>query len=464
VRALGIWAAAALVVCNIIGQGIFLKARAMTCNVGTPTLVMTAWLLAGLLSLCGALTFAELGAMMPQSGGPYAFLRRAFGPPVGFAYGWMMFFLGGPSAAAALAAGGAIFFNLISGGALAAFAYPFQFGGLHGIVGGTQLAALVLLAIVALVNLAPVRINGEIATALAVIKILMLVVLTIGAFAIGNGSFSHFSMNGGAGPCEGIAAAARGGVAGFGAAMIGALYAYQGWSSLTYVAGEVADPARSLPRALVLSMLVIIAVYVGANFAYFYVLAPLQIASTSPASSVGLEALGHIFGAPARGVATALLFVSVLATLHVTILTNSRIAYALADDNDLVPWLARVSPRTHVPGRAVIVGSLLAGVLVMIGSFDTLSDFEIFSVWVFYGLTGLSLFVLRRTQPDAPRPFVTWGYPIMPAAFVAAAIWLLYEAVVDAPLRSLLGLGIIALALPVYAILRSRLPRSSALG
>jgi len=428
----------------------------MTCNVGAPSLVMAAWVLAGILALCGALTLAELGAMMPESGGPYAYLRRAFGPPIAFAYGWMMFFLGAPLAAAALAAGGAIFLNLISGGALAGFAIPYDVVGLHGTLGGTQLAALALLAAVALVNLAPVRTNGAIATALAALKILMLAGLALGAFALGSGSFNHFALSGAAGTCEGIAASARGGAAGFGAAMIGALYAYQGWSSLTYVAAEVKDPGRTLPRALGLGMFAVIVLYLAANLAYFYVLTPAAVASVSPASSVGLEVLGHVFGAPARGVATVLLFISVLATLHVSILTNSRITFALADDKDLLPWLARVSASAHIPARAVLVGAAIAALLVLLGSFDTLSDFQVFAVWVFYGLTAASLFVLRRTEPDAPRPYRIAGYPVVPILFVAATVWLLCEAVVGAPQRSLLGIGIIVLALPVYKLLRMR--------
>ena len=456
VRALGLWAAASLVVSNIIGQGIFLKARAMTCNVGSPTLVMTAWVLAGILALCGALTLAELSAMIPDSGGPYAFLRRAFGHPIAFAYGWMYFLLGGPLAAAALATGGAIFLNLLSGDTLHRFEIPYGLFGLHGALTGTQIAALALLAAVALVNLAPVRTNGALATAFALVKVLMLVALVIGAFVLGSGSWGHFAMNGAGGACTGIAAAARGGAAGFGAAMLGALYAYQGWASLTYIAGEASDPGRTLPHALITSMLVVIGLYLATNAAYFYVLSPAAVASISPTSSVGLEVLGHIFGPSAQGVATALLFVSVVATLHVSILTNSRITFAAAQDRDMVPWLAGVTSVTRIPGQAVVAGALIAAVLVLLGSFDTLSDFQVFSVWVFYGLTGVSVFVLRRTLPDAPRPYRVLGYPIVPVIFVSATVWLLYEAVIGAPVRSLLGFGIIALALPVYAVLRAR--------
>jgi basic amino acid/polyamine antiporter, APA family len=450
IRALGLTAAASLAICNMIGQGVFLKARAMTCNVGSPGLVVTAWVMAGLLALCGALTLAELGAMTPESGGPYAFLRRAFGPPIAFAYGWMMFFLGGPLSLAALAAGGAIFLNLMLGGTLDRFAIPFALLGSHGAVSGAQLASLALLVVVALVNLEPMKTNGGIATALTVIKILMVAGLSLAAFAFGAGGWSHFGQSGALGNCVGIVAAERGGAAGFGAAMIGALYAYQGWSSLTYVAGEVKDPGRTLPAALAGSVLLVIGLYTLVNVAYFYVLPPAAVASIAPSSSIGIEVFGKIFGAGARGLATVLLFISVIATLHVSILTNSRITYAFARDGIFLPWLARVSPTTHVPARAVLVSAALAAVLVMLGSFDVLSDFQVFNNWVFYALIAISVFVLRRKEPDARRPYRIVGYPLVPALFVGAALWLLIEAVVGAPARSLLGLGIIALALPVY--------------
>ncbi len=451
-RSLGLIAAASLAICNVIGQGVFLKARAMTCNVGSPGIVETAWIVAGLLALCGALTFAELGAMLPHSGGPYAYLRAAFGAPTAFAYGWMMFFLGAPLAAAALAAGGAIFANLFMGGALARVALPYQLLGFHGNLGGTQIAALALLTVVAIVNLAPVKTNGAIATAFAIVKIAMVAGLAVGAFAFGAGSWSHFTLSGAAGACAGVGAAARGGAAGFGAAMLGALYAYQGWSSLSYVAGEVKNPAITLPRALIGSMLVIIVLYTAVNAAYFYVFTPGQVASVATSSSVGIEAVGAVFGPAARGIATSLLFLSVVATLHASILTNTRITYALASDGVFFPWLSAISSVTRIPARAVLIGSAVSAVLILIGTFDMLSDFQVFSVWIFYGLTGASVFVLRRTMADTQRPYRVLGYPILPAAFVAATIWLLFEAVTAAPVRSLIGLGIIGLALPTYWI------------
>ncbi|HEY5093709.1 MAG TPA: amino acid permease [Candidatus Eremiobacteraceae bacterium] len=450
IRALGITAAASLIICNIIGQGIFLKARAMTCNVGSPDLVVVAWVAAGILALCGALTFAELGALTPHSGGPYAFLRRAFGQPLAFAYGWTIFFLYGPATCAALAAGAAIFINLLTGGALDTFAIHIPLMHWQIAVTGTQCTGIAILAVVALINCAPVHVNGTIATLLTILKVLMVGGLTVAAFALGHGDWHHFAASGFGGSCAGIAASARGGATGFAAAMVGALYAYNGWAALTYVAGEVKNPGRAIPVALIASMMIVIFLYAAANVAYFYILSSASIAGLSPASSVGIEVVGTLFGPAARGIAAALLVVSVIATLHVSVMTIARIVYAYSGDGFFLPWLARVSEGGRVPVRSVLALGILAAVLVLLGSFDSLSDFEIFTGWVFYGLTGLSVFVLRRKEPDADRPYRVSGYPVVPALFVATTVWLLAEVIIAAPLRSLIGLGIIALAVPVY--------------
>ena len=450
VRALGLTAAASLVICNVIGQGIFLKARAMTCNVGSPELVVGAWIAAGILALCGALTFAELGAMTPDSGGPYAYLRRAFGQPVAFAYGWMVFFLYAPLTCAALAAGSAIFINLLSGDALDALALHATLASVHLTITGSECVAILVIAVVAGINCAPVHVNGTIATILSALKISMVVGLTVAAFAIGRGDWHQFASNSLTGACTGIATAARGGATGFAAAMVGALYAYNGWASLTYVAGEVKNPGRTIPRALIGSMMIVIFLYAAVNVAYFYILSPSAIANLSPTSSVGIEVVGSLFGPTMRGIAASLLVLSVLATLHVSILTFSRISYAYSSDGLFLPWLANISKGTHVPVRSVIAVSVLAAALVMTGSFDSLSDLQIFTSWVFYGLTGLSVFFLRRQEPNAERPYRVSGYPVVPALFVITTGWILVEAVVASPTRSLIGLGIILLALPVY--------------
>jgi APA family basic amino acid/polyamine antiporter len=320
----------------------------------------------------------------------------------------------------------------------------------HLTITGTQVASIAILAVVAAINCAPVQVNGAIATVLTAVKILMVGGLTVAAFAVGRGDWHQFGANALAGTCAGIATTARGGAVGFAAAMVGALYAYNGWASLTYVAGEVKSPGRTIPRAIITSLTIVIVLYAAANVAYFYILSPTAIASLSPTASVGIEVFGSLFGPAARGVAAALLVLSVLATLHVSVLTLARIIYAYASDGLFIPSLSSISKGTHVPVRAVLALSILAAALVMLGSFDSLSDFQVFAGWVFYGLTGLSLFFLRQQEPNAERPYRVSGYPVVPALFVLTTAWILVEAVVASPTRSLIGLGIILLALPVY--------------
>lgn len=450
VRALGFAAAASIIICNVIGQGVFIKARVMTCNVGSPILVLAAWVAAGLLALCGALTFAELGAMMPESGGPYAFLRRAFGRASAFAFGWTTFFAIGPATVAALAAAGAIYVNLLSGRALEQAGVRFDALGLHGAISGPQLVALGVIAVLTLINCAPVAATGAIATIFSPVKILLVGATALALFVFAHGSWSHYAMSAAAAACPDVAAAARGGLAGFGAAMIGALYAYNSWQTITYVAGELKDPGRTLPRAIVSAGIAVIGLYVAANAAYFYALTPTAVANVAPSSSVGVESVAAAVGSSWRTVVTALVLVSVVATIHVVLLTYSRITYALARDGVFFPLLARLSRGGHVPVWSVVALGVLASALVLTGSFDALSDYLIFMLWIFFALTGIAMIVLRHREPNAPRPYRTWGYPVVPVVFVAVAVWLLAEAILAAPLRSLGGLGVILAGLIVF--------------
>jgi APA family basic amino acid/polyamine antiporter len=454
-RSLGLIAAISIGISNMIGQGVFLKARAMTCDVGSPGPMLAAWGVAGLLALCGALTFGELGAAIPESGGIYAFLRRAYGGPIAFAYGWMNVFVASPAGIGALAAGAAIFFNLASGGALdfdlwgTAAKLPFALSGM-------QCGAVALILVLTAVNLAPAHLNGRIVTASAALKIGMLVVLTLAAFGFRHGDVAHFAASGASGTCSGIAASPRGGVPGFAAALVGALYAYAGWQSLTLVAGEVKTPGRSLPRALIASILIVIVLYVAANAAFVYVLSPHAIASLAPNESVGVSVVEALFGSAWRVVAAAFLFASVAATLHATILTGARITYAMALHTPGMHVLGRVSGRGGVPQRAVLANSLLAIFLVLVGNFDTLSNYVVFNTWVFYVAAGAATFVLRRREPAMPRPYRTLGYPYVPFAYVAVGTWLVVQTALGSPQASAIGLGIVALSFPVYYLQHRR--------
>jgi len=455
VRALGLVAAASIIVCNIIGQGIFLKTRAMTCNVGTPELVMGVWIAAGLLSLCEALTFAELSAMMPESCGPYAWLRAAYGPLPAFSYGWMIFFVGAPSSIATLGAGSAIFFNGLSGGALDNIGVSISLLGAAVTLRGVQIFAVLMIAIVSGINCLPVRFNGLFATELTVLKVSLIGGLVIASFAVGHGNWGHFESSGFVGSCSDIASSARGGAGGFAAAMIGALLGYNGWSVVTYVAAEIKDPGRTIPRAIAWSVVVVIALYTLINAAYFFVLSPQAIASIAPTSSVAIELVRALFGPSFAGLAAAIVFASVTATLHVATLGYARITNAFARDGIFFPWLGRTSTWSRVPVRAVVVQGVLGAVLALVGSFDTLSNYFVFNLWVFYAITATTIFVFRRRIPNEHRPYKVWGYPIVPAVLVAVAAWILITATTTAPVQSLIGVAIVAVALPAYW-LRSR--------
>jgi len=461
IRSLGFVAIASIVVCNMIGQGVFLKARVMTCNVGSPIVMIVAWVAAGILAFCGALTFGELGAAIPHSGGIYAFLRRAYGNAIGFAYGWESLFVGGPASTAALAAGTAIFFNLASGRALESIALSWHISGAMLTLTGLQIGAVIMIVAVTAVNLAPARVNGRISSGFAVLKIAMLAAITFAAFALGHGTFANYAQSGVNAACTGVSQATRAGAPGFAAALIGALYAYQGWQSSSLVVGEVKDPGRIFPRSLAVSVGIVMAFYVVANVAFVYMLGPVFIADLRPGSSVGVSVVETIFGPIGRAIAAALLFASVAATLHVTVMTVARVPYALASDGLGFGPLARLSPRARVPVNALVVNAAISIVLVLLGTFDTLSDYLVFNSWVFFAITCAAVFVLRRREPNLERPYRVPGYPFVPAIFVLVSIWLLVQTLLSNPRNSLIGLAIIALSFPYYHWRRQRARQSS---
>lgn len=451
VRGLSLIAAISIVVGNVIGTGVFLKARVMTCNVGTPKMVLLVYVIAGLLSLAGALTYAELAAMMPRAGGEYVFLREAYGPRWAFLYGWMSFFIGKAGSQAALGVGFAIFLNVLLGGALSGQYFTANLLGYQVPFGHLQVVALAAIVIVTLINCAAVKVSGGVAALLTGIKIALVLLVGVGAFLLAQGAdWSHFAMSNAGGACEGVAASARAGFAGFGAAMLGALWAYDGWNNVTLVAGEVKDPHRNLPRALIGGMLLVSGLYIFVNFAYFYVLTPTEVANVSAASSVATEVAQRFLGPLAISLIAAALLSSTFGTLHTSILTGARVPYAMAQDRLFFKSLSKVSPRTHVPIGALIAQAIWACILTLSGSFDALTDYAIFGLWIFYALVTASVFVFRKRMPDAERPYRTWGYPVVPILFLIVAGMLLVNTVLTTPRQALTGVGLIALGLPVY--------------
>ncbi len=465
IRGLGLLAAISIILGNVIGTGVFLKARVMTCNVGSPTWVIVAWIAAGILSLAGALTYAELSAMKPEAGGEYVFLRDAYGRIWSFLYGWMLIFVGKTGAQASVAVVFAIGLNDFLGGSLRqtlikqdVFGYSFELTSL-------QIIAVMMIVIFTTINCASVYFSGRIATALMFVKIILIAFVGIGAFVwVAGGTFSHFSMMEAGGACEGVSESIRYGspsysfIAGFGAAMLGALWGYDGWNNLTLVAGEIQKPEKNIPLALIGGTILIILLYVFVNIAYFYILDPTAIASVSKDSSVAKEVVSRFFGGDIKSVAvgfavalfTVGLMLSSIGTLHTSILTGARVPYAMAQDGLMFESMGRLSSGTRVPVIALIVQGFWACLLALSGSFDTLTDYVIFGSWIFYALATSTVFVFRRKYPDAIRPYRAFGYPVVPILFLLVAGWLLITTMISSPTQSFIGIFLIALGLPVY--------------
>ncbi len=457
IRGLGLIAAISVNVANIIGTGVFLKARVMTCNVGTPGKALIVWVLAGLLSMAGALTYAELLAMMPRAAGEYGIIRDAYGRPLSFIYGWAQFLIARTASAAALAVGFAIFLNDLVKGALDTIYFQYTIPGGHVIsFGRLQIVALGAIIITTLINCAAVRVSGGVASVLTGMKLALLLGIGLGAFFYSGGDWGHLGMANTGGTCEGVAIT-TGGMAGFAAAMLGALWAYDGWNNITFLAGEVKNPGRNLPLALIGGGLVVMGLYLFVNINYFHVLTPTEVASVPASSSVAGEVVQRLLGAGAVTLMAAAMMTSSFGALHASLLATARIPYALAKDGLVVKSLAHVSPRTHVPVRALMVQMFWACVVALSGSFDTITDYAVFALTLFYILVAASIFLFRKRMPDAERPYRTWGYPVVPIIFLAVSVFLIFQTIINTPRQSAIGLGLILLGLPVYYLVEKRL-------
>jgi basic amino acid/polyamine antiporter, APA family len=427
--------AVALIVTNVIGSGIFFKTRVMVCNVGSPLMVLVAWVAAGLLTLTGALSFAELSTLMPRSGGQYNFISTAFGRLWGFLYGWMETLLDGAASIAAIGVVVVIFGQDLFGAVLRP--------------GQIELATAALIGLVSILNLTSVRANGWVATLITVLKVALIAGIAIAPLLWGD-SISHLTDIARNGRCEGVPESARHGLAGFGAAMVGALWAYNGWSDLSMVAEEVRDPARVLPQAIIGSSLLVILLYVGVNASYFLVLDAGQIANLPESAAVATAVMIKLFGPVAAAVLTAGMLVTNFGALHSTFLSVSRIPFAMARDGLLPAGLATVSPRSRVPSRAIMALGAIAIGFACVGGFDLLTDIIVFMLLVFNGMSVAALYVLRRRLPDAPRPYRVLGYPLVPAVFLLSTVFLVANTVLATPGRVLASVLIVATGVPVY--------------
>ena len=469
IRGLGLVAAISMILGNVIGTGVFFKARVMTCNVGSPFWVLVAWIAAGFLTLAGALTYAELTAMKPKAGGEYVFIRDAYGKIPSFLYGWMQIFIAKTGSQAAVAIAFAIglndFLKTEANDKIGPIGHAFfSTGGADPAFEVTllQLVAVSMILLFTVINCASVKLGGMIATVLTVVKIGLILFVGLGAFIFVTGTdFSSFTTFQSGGACEKVAASVTYGseeysfFAGFAAAMLGALWGYDGWNNLTLVAGEVKNPQRNLPIALIGGTSLIMILYIFVHIAYFYVLDPTTIASVSGDSAVAKVVVENFtsFGVGlAVSIFTIGLMISSVGTLHTSILAGGRVPFAMAKDGVMIKSFGKLSS-TRVPVTALLFQGVWACILALSGSFDTLTDYVIFGSWIFYVLVTSSVFVFRRKYPDMERPYKAFGYPVVPVLFILVATWLLINTVLSNPTNSLVGVGLIALGLPVYYFL-----------
>ncbi len=439
-RGLGITGASSIVTGSIIGTGIFLVPSSIAREVDSVGLVFLVWLVGGLLSLAGALSYAELGAALPEAGGEYAFLRRAYGPLWGFLYGWQQFVVGKTGSIATIAIAFAVFLGYFFGG-LSATILRVPLGFFTWSLSGTQVISLSAIVALTLVNYFGIVLGGAVQIVFTVLKVAIIMGLAGLAFLMGQGEAVHFS------PFLSIPQDA-GALSAFGAALIGALWAYDGWNNLTMVGAEVQNPERNIPRALIFGTGGVMLVYLFVNAAYFYIL-PLETVKSS--SHVAQDMAHSFLGGRGAVVITVGALISTFATLNAAILSGARVAYAMARDRLFFRHVSEVHPVHRTPAKALLLQAFMACLIVAIfGSFEESFTYTIFGLWVFYALTAISVFVLRHKEPNLPRPYRTLGYPWIPAIFVALAAVFCANTAVNNPKETGLGLLFMAAGLPLY--------------
>lgn len=432
----------------IIGSGIFRQPPIIAQHLGDPKVILLFWLAGGLLALFGAFTYAELASMHPQSGGVYVFIREGFGRVPAFVFGWTFMLVMKPLAAAGIAV---VFGEHVHHAIghdwrdVAEWVSVGLGGRVDGWLGGdwsTQLTTCLMLLAVTAINVRGVRLGTAFAGVLTGIKFVAVAAIVVLPLALGKGSLSHFAP----GPAPGSLFKALVPV------MAGVMWTYDGWSDVGAIAGEVRDPARNLPRIYLLGTLAVIGLYLAVNAAYIAVIPLEQMRTMDTLAPVMLE---RLLGGAAGVVAAGLIALSTLGSTHGSIMTGARVTFQQSRDGLLFGFLGRVHPKYETPAVALWVQlclSILA--IVVVQTFQKLAEGYVFLMWVFFGLAACAIFVLRVKRPGAERPFRCWGYPVVPAIFVLAAIGMTTLSIMESPAPSLRWLAVIAAGVPAYYIWR----------
>jgi APA family basic amino acid/polyamine antiporter len=423
-RSLGLLDALAIVIGVVIGGGIFIVPNLVARELRSPPLILIVWALAGILSFFGALACAELGAMLPATGGQYIFMRQAWGPLVGFLCGWSMFLVARTAQVAWLAVTLALYCS-----------YFFPLSPLR-----SKLVGLAAITLFTFINYRGVILGAVVQKLFTSAKVLGLLIIIGGAF-FWHGKAADFA--GGSGSAVSFSS--------FGVALIACMLAYDGWIQMSFVAGEIRNPERNIVLALALGTTACIVIYVLANLAYMRVLSISEIAVSN---HIGASVAERVFGSSGGGAVALTIMVSIIGTLNGCFLTSPRLYFAQARDGLFLRKFGDIQPRFQTPGFAIIAQGLWAAVLLLSGSYESLLDYAMFALWLSYGVMIAGLILLRRIRPDALRPYKMWGYPVTALLFVAFTAWFLVNMLVKRPIPSFAGLLLIASGVPAYFISR----------
>jgi APA family basic amino acid/polyamine antiporter len=427
-RRLTLFDGTALLVGSVIGSGIFVVPSLIAQRIPEPGMVIAVWIFSGLLVLCGALTLAELGAMLPQSGGLYVYMREAYGPFWAFLYGWTIMLVAIPGSIAALTSAFLLYLNLF---------IPMS-------VGVEKTVGIGILIGLALINARGAKQGAGVQNLFTILKVGGLVVLILLAAITLRGDVANFQ------PLFPEHASA-GLLTAIGLSMISTLFAYDGWQFVSFVAGEIRDPERNVPRSIFVGVFVVIAVYVTANLAYIYVLGQPRIAASPRVAS---DAMSAMIGPVGATFIALTILCSTFGAISANVLAGPRVFFAMARDGVFFPALARIHPRYQTPANSIWALSLWAGVLTLTGGYEHLITMSGFANFIFFTMVVLSVVVLRRKHPEWQRPYRVLGYPITVILFVIVSTAFIFNTLFGAPRSSLMGLGLLLLGVPFY--LRAR--------
>lgn len=441
-RRLGLWSAIALVIGIVIGSGIFRSPATVARLVPDAPLMLGVWAAGGVITLCGALSFAELAAALPETGGIYVFLREAWGRLPAFLFGWSQLVLIRASA--------------LGGIAIVFGEYLLRSFGVDPVVHfvAARIVSAGAIAFAAIINIRGVSLGAAVINVSTAAKYAALVVLVAAAFVLGGGhggSTAHLLPSGTAVPFGQI-----------GVALIAALWAYDGFVDVSFAGGEVAEPERNLPRAIILGTLAIILIYLLVNAAYVYLL-PVEAMGRSPL--VAADTMSAVFGRAGVALVSVFVMISTFSSLNGITLAAPRIFFAMADDGLFFRKIAAVHPRYRTPHVAIVLAALLGIALVLSRGFEALTAIFVLAIWPFYALSVAALYRLRRTRPDLPRPYRVWGYPVVPAVFILAVIYFLTNALIEQTLFTGLTFAAILAGIPIYFLFfRARAARTPVAG